>query len=356
MQKKVNTAVIGLGSMGRIHAEMYTLIPEANLRAVCDSRGNIAKEVASKYGVDYYTDYEDLLEREDIDSVDVVLPHYLHAQVAIDSARAGKHVAVEKPLCTTLEDANDMLKAVKKAGVSDMYCENLCFAPDYAMAKDIVSSGGIGDVYMMRCREATYFPIEELPDFQPPWFLDTEKSGGGALIDMGIHSITYMRYILDRERVLRVYAEMNVDRFTPYSSKKYENVALVTVRFEHGKLGCIDVTQCTPGPGGFSDRVEIYGDGSIFIDYHGSLKVHSREGYGYSRLWCEVDTKGWSYPVSDQERVHGYWHGLRHFMQCILDNKRPMINFSDGQAALEIALAAYKSAATRRPVSLRLNH
>ncbi len=150
---KVRLGIIGLGVQGPLHAEWSANLREAELVAVCDVIESKAKELASKYNCDAYTDYHELLERKDINAVIIVTPPYTHAQVAIDALRAGKHAAVEKPLCMDLQEANEMINAAKKSGMLDCYFENLCYAPAYSAAKKIISDGGVGDVFFVRCGE-----------------------------------------------------------------------------------------------------------------------------------------------------------------------------------------------------------
>ena len=145
---------MGLGTIGAVHAEWYTQIPESNLVAVCDAREDVSKKIASKYDVKSYTDFHELVEDKDVEALTVAVPNYLHHDVAVAAAKAGKHVAVEKPLCMDLKEADEMINEVKKAKVIDMYTENLCFAQSYSVAKDIVDSGGVGNVYMCKAFES----------------------------------------------------------------------------------------------------------------------------------------------------------------------------------------------------------
>jgi len=103
---------------------------------VCTRRAAVLKDYEKKYGVKGYTDYRDLLENKEVEAITIATPHKLHSEMAVEAAKAGKHVAVEKPLATSLSEADEMIRAVKKYGVKDLYLENLCFAPSYKMAKE----------------------------------------------------------------------------------------------------------------------------------------------------------------------------------------------------------------------------
>ena len=102
--------------------------------------------------------------------------------------------------------------------------------------------------------------------------------------------------------------------------------------------------------------VEIYGDGVIFTEYYGAMRVFSQKSYPYHRLWGDWPTQGWTYPVVEQERVHGYWYELKHMVECVKTSQRPKVTLEDGRAALEIVLAAYRSAAKGTAVNLPLSN
>jgi len=359
----VNTAVIGLGAIGKVHAEWYTQIPESNLVAVCDEREEISNKIAAKYGVKAYTNYEELLDNKEVDSVQVAVPNFLHSKVALAAARAGKHVAVEKPLCKTLADADEMIKTVKKAGVIDFYNENLCFAPSYSLAKDVIDNGGLGDLYLCKAYESNDYVTGsegERETVEKSWYLNPVMAGGGMLMSTGCHPIQYVRYVFDRAKALRVNAEI-VDSIGMKKPKGMEDFALVTIRFEGDKVGEIHTSSYITGSS--DDRAEIYGSrGSIYLDlYRGNeIKVHSHNGYGMlgqSMYSPPKDAdKGWAFLIPNEKYDLGYYHEQRHFLQCVQKGKRPKVNFDDGRATLEIILAAYRSHESGKIIKLPLTN
>ena len=129
--KIVRVGVIGSGFIGSIHLEAFKVVPDAEVVAIASPDLEHVRATAKRHGVPrWFTDYHDLLAQKYIDMVSLALPNYLHAQVCIDSAQAGKHVVCEKPMCLTLEEADSMIKACRDAGVKLMYAEELCFAPN----------------------------------------------------------------------------------------------------------------------------------------------------------------------------------------------------------------------------------
>ena len=362
--KTVGTAVIGLGTIGAVHAHWYSQIPESKFIAVCDTRREVVAESEKRYRVQGYTNYLDLLENKDVEAVTIAVPHYLHSTIAIEAAKRGKHVAVEKPLCKSLAEADRMTAAVRKAGVFDLYMENLCFAPSYKLAKEIVENGGLGDVYLCKARESgdMVFESDEERDMLSGkrvdgWYFDYEKTGGGALISSGVHAVQYVRHIFSGFRVKKVYAEMLESVGVP-KPNGIEDVALVTIRFDGNRIGEVETSFYATG--GYDDKAEIYGNkGTIFLDLYkrNPITVHSHVGYGklgqsiFSPL--SVD-KGWSFPVPDEKYELGYYHEQRHFLQSILTEKRPAVSFEDGKSTLEIVYAAYESYRTGQVVQLPL--
>lgn len=362
--KTVGTAVIGLGTIGAVHAHWYSQIPESKFIAVCDSRKEVVSQFENRYSVKGYTNYRDLLENKDVEAVTIAIPHYLHSTVAVEAAKSGKHVAVEKPLCKSLVEAIGMIDAVKKAGVFDLYMENLCFAPSYRLAKEIVDNGGLGDVYLCKARESgdMVYESDEERDMLSgkrvdSWYFDYEKTGGGALISSGVHAVQYVRYVFNGAPANRVYAEM-LEAVGVAKPKGIEDAALVTIRFEGNRIGEVETSFYATG--GYDDKAEIYGNkGTIFLDLYkrNPITVHSHTGYGklgqsiFSPLGAD---KGWSFPIPDEKYELGYYHEQRHFLQSILDGKRPSVNFDDGKSTLEIIHAAYESYRTGKVVQLPL--
>jgi len=361
--KRVGVGIIGTGIQGQVHANWSANLREAALVAVCDVMESRAKELSSKYQCDFYTDYHQMLERKDIDAVIVVTPPATHARVAIDVMKAGKHVAVEKPLCASLEEANEMISVSKKIGVLDCYFENLCYAPAYSTAKKIISDGGIGDVFFVRCGENDGKGLRRYSDgTEIVWNKEGNAEKHGILHEGGCHPIMYCRYVYDRAPVKKVYAEIrNHARF-----QGAEDAAFLTITFAGGQVAWVDASIYALGT--FDDRAEIYGTkGTILADLYGihmnrGIKVYSQDGFdasiGSSRYPNGFGYFGrqqnWSHPIPDEEYSLGYFHEQKSFLNSVLKGTRPDVNFDDGKATLEVILAAYKSRDTGSVVTLPL--
>src|SRR5262249_41196274 len=178
----VKVGLVGTGFVADIHAAAARMVPEMELIAVASPTTGKAKHFARERGIPHaFEDYRDLLALKEVELVTLALPNHHHCRVALDAAAAGKHVVCEKPLCRTLEEADRMIDACCKAGVLLLYAEELCFAPKYVRAKQLVDEGALGRAFLVKQSEEHFGP-------HMPWFWDVEQSGGGVLLDMGCHS------------------------------------------------------------------------------------------------------------------------------------------------------------------------
>ena len=199
---RVGVGMIGSRFVAEIHAESFARIPNADIVAVASPTKDHVADFAARHGIPkHFTDYRELLELPEVDVVVLGLPNYLHCQACCDAAEAGKHVICEKPLCTTMAEADRMIQACASAGVKLMYAEELCFAPKYVRAKQLVDSGALGDLYLLKQCEKHDGP-------HAAWFWDVELSGGGVTLDMGCHGFEFFRWMLDKLEAVSVYADM----------------------------------------------------------------------------------------------------------------------------------------------------
>jgi len=343
--QKVKVAILGGGFITDIHMESYhRFVPEATVTAVYTRKAEKAKAFAEKYHIpEWYDDIDTLLKNADCDVVDICLPNYLHAEATLKAAAAGKHIIIEKPLSVTLKEADEMIAACKKAGVKLMYAEELCFAPKYERARHMVKEGAIGDIYMLKQAEKHSGPHSD-------WFYDVNLAGGGVLMDMGCHGIAWFRWMLNNSKAVSVYATMNT--VLHKGRTKGEDNSVVIIEFENGIIGVVENSWAKHG--GMDDRSEIHGTGGvIFADlFMGNSAIsYSKHGYGYAMEKADT-TVGWSFTVFEEAFNQGYPHELQHFIDCVQNNKQPVVTGEDGRAVLEIIYAAYASAGSGKKIQL----
>ncbi|OGO89907.1 MAG: oxidoreductase [Clostridiales bacterium GWF2_36_10] len=195
--KNYNAAVIGCGNIFPMHAVSIKLCANATLVAVCDVKADRAKAMAAEFGCNWYTDYKEMLEKEEIDVVHLCLPHYLHAPVAIYCMEHGKNVMTEKPMSIKLEDAKSMIDTANKQGVLLGCIFQNRYNAGTVLVKEHYDNGSLGKILSAKCfvtwnRSDDYYGGS---DWKGTW----EKEGGGVIIDQAIHTLDMLRYIINED-------------------------------------------------------------------------------------------------------------------------------------------------------------
>jgi myo-inositol 2-dehydrogenase/D-chiro-inositol 1-dehydrogenase len=340
---QVRVGIIGSAFSSNLHAEALKEVCEARITAACSKDKQHVEEFGRKWGIAWTTtDYRLLIERKDVDVVAVGIPNDLHREVVVAAAEAGKHIILEKPIARTLADANDMVAVCKKQNVKLMYAETICFSPKYGRAKQLADEKAIGRLYMVKQAEKHSGPHSD-------WFYDINRSGGGAIMDMGCHGIEWARWMYGKPKVKSVVA--HCQRVFHTQRTQGEDNSVMILEFESGQIAVIENSWAKPG--GMDDRVELYGsEGVIHCDLlrGSSMETYSAKGYGYA-VEKAGETKGWTFTVFEESYIYGFPHEMRHFIRCVLNDETPMETGEDGRATLEIIYAAYESAGSGRRVT-----
>ena len=344
-QGKVKVGIIGSQFQADIHAAAFRIMPEeAEVVAVSSPTPGNAERLASRYGIPrVFLDYREMLREADIEMVGITAPNSLHASMAIDIARSGKHVVCEKPLCMTLEEADEMIDVCNHCGVLLMYAEELFFTPKYVKAKEMADQGAFGKVYQVKQTEKHFGP-------HSPWFWDVAKSGGGALMDLGCHGIAFCYWFLNRSPVKSVYCQM--DTQVHGGKTRAEDNSICILEFENGAIGVVENSWARRG--GMDDHVEVFGEaGLTYANLHmgNALPTYSERGFEYA-VEKAPTTTGWSYPVFEELWNYGFPQEMRHFARCVRGKESPQATGHDGRVVMEALYAGYASAGGGRKVSL----
>lgn len=342
---KVKVGIIGSQFEADIHAASFEMMPEeAEVVAVASPTPGNAAKLAERYRIPgVYLDYREMLHDPAIEMVTIAAPNKLHAQMTVDAARAGKHVVCEKPLCMTLEEADEMLDVCKREGVLLMYAEELFFTPKYVKAKEMADQGAFGKVYLVKQAEKHFGPHGE-------WFWDVERSGGGVFMDMGCHGIAFCHWFLNRPKILSVYAHMGT--YVHADKTAGEDDSICIIEFEGGATGVVEDSWARRG--GMEDRIEVYGEGGVtYADLHmgNALPTYSEYGFGYA-VEKAPTTKGWTYPVFEELWNYGFPQEMRHFARCVRGKEQPQATGEDGRLVMEVLYAGYASAGRGEKVKL----
>lgn len=202
MSDKVRIGIIGTGQIGKAHIRRYAEIPEVELVAFCDIRKDEADRVARQYGVSsVYTDYRDLLARDDIDSVDVCVHNFLHAPFTIAGLEAGKNVYCEKPMSWTYADAKSMVDKAKETGRMLHIQLGTLFKAETRAAKRLLEEGYLGKAYYARSSTHRRRNRPFVDGYGTAQFVNTATSGGGTMLDMAVYSLGRLMYLLGMPEV-----------------------------------------------------------------------------------------------------------------------------------------------------------
>ena len=199
--KKLKIAVIGVGNISRNHIDGYLSHPNVELYALCDINEETLKKKGEKYGITrLYTSEEEMLAQcPEIDAVSVCTWNNGHAPATIMALNAGKHVLCEKPMALNAKEAQEMINAAKKNGKKLMVGFVRRFGNDAAITRDFIDAGDLGELYYAK---ATYLRRNGCPG---GWFSDKARSGGGPLIDLGVHVIDLVRYLMNGPKPVSAY-------------------------------------------------------------------------------------------------------------------------------------------------------
>ena len=339
---KVRIGIVGSKFAADFHCDSYARNPKAEIVAVA-AIDNL-EEISGKWNIPHtYEDYGEMLKRDDIDLVSVCVPNFLHHDVTIAAAKAGKHVMCEKPLATTIEDAKEMIEVCKAEGVKLFYGEDWCFAPALIRIIELIDEGAIGKVLYVKAKEAhngTHSPFAK----------NAKTCGGGCLIHLAIHPIGWVLHLLGDEgknKVVEVVGKANGGLDTNYVHKDNsgEDWSLGIMKFADGRHAFVEGNYITVG--GMDDKVEIYGtEGVIKADltFGSPISVYSRPGYSYC-IEKTDNTLGWTRPAVDEFFNLGYVKELAYVVDSILQDSSPTYGASGelGLACVEIVDAMYKS-------------
>jgi predicted dehydrogenase len=344
MNEKKGIGVIGGGFMGMLHARAFSQLPDAYIAGISDPAFKKAPEIPGlQKTVDFYNDHNKLLEREDIDAVVVATPEDLHRDIVVDSARSGKHILLEKPIATTIEDADAIISAAEENKVKLMMGHILRFDNRYAQIKAAVDENTIGKPLVCYARRNA--PVQE-----------ARRLGGRVEVEdyISVHDIDQVLWYFD-DRAVKVSAE--IVEGVVMKELGVHDFIWITIRFAKGGLGVVEtgwglsegmVNWERPGSwGGFGDVcLELIGEkGSIYLDYRPmSLTGVDDEG------WKFPDTLHW--PVLHGEVVGDILEEARYFMKVLNGDREIISSGQDGKNALEIVLAAKQSYKESRQVKL----
>lgn len=342
MSKKVRWAIVGCGVISTTHGKAITNAPDAELVATCDIIPERAQKTAETYGAaHWYTDYNEMLKRDDIDVVSVCVPSGLHGEVAEAAAKAHKHVFSEKPIEITKPKIDRMIKVCHDEGVK-LGCvfQMRTFAANQ-MTRKMVEEGRLGkmvlcDAYMKYYRSPEYY---KSADWRGTWELD----GGGSLMNQGVHGIDLLLYMANSD-VESVVAQ--ADHLV--RDIEVEDTAVALIKFKNGAYGVIEgTTSVNPAR---KARFELHGnDGSIVLE-EAKFLTWSVPGVAQPEGSQESSGAGHSDPKAITASGHVFL--VQDMCEAVLYDRTPYITGESARKAVDLILAIYESAQTGKRVML----
>lgn len=352
MAEKIKVGIIGVGGISESHISAYLSNPKVELYAFCDINRKRLEEMGKKYGITrLYDNKEEMLALKEIDAVSVCTWNSEHAPCTIAALNAGKHVLCEKPMAMNAEEAKEMKAAAEKNGKLLMVGFVRRYGNDCELVKKFIDKGDLGEVYYTK---ACYLRRNGNPG---GWFGEKARSGGGPLIDLGVHVIDFVRYVCGNPKPVSVYGvtyQKLFDRKGAIGKPKYlssgatdhdicdvEDMATALIRFDNGMTLAVEAAFClnlkedkgeielfgTKAGAKLDPNVEIYGD---MHNYLTNVSFDAPTALEFSGLF---------------ENETG------HFVDCILDRtKQCKSPAEDGIELMKILGAVYESAATGHEV------
>jgi len=333
----IHVGLIGVGSIARRHLAGYRQYERLGSLAAADP--NLANIESADYPFAAKTaDYRDLLADDRIQAVDICVPHYLHARIAIDALEAGKHVIVEKPIGMNAAEGEAMAAAAKRSGKRLMVAMNQCFMPHHVAAKAILERGELGRVFM------TVFHVmgDEFRTMNNPdhWKGSLDKAGGGAMIDTGYHIVYTMIHFFGMPTAVSAATK----RLLVEPANKGDDNTGVLVEFGDRMLGVVAISY-TVSSEPWQEHRHVYGtEGSLHLS--DELECPIRLVKGGEDVPVPVDMG------SEHPHATSVAACLHHYLDCLIDGQKPIVTHELALAATRTLDAIYLAGREQRRVEL----
>lgn len=338
MTDEISVGVLGVGHIGTVHLQSARVIDGVSVAAVADAVPE-NRELAERLGAPKtYADYEELLAAEDVDAVVVALPPFLHAEAAERATEAGCHVFLEKPLARTAAEGREVIKAAEAADVSLGVDHTLRYQPDMVRLKEQFDSGATGHVPLCYVSRVNSGPFESPPATHevPTWQLDPEATGGGAVMDLGVHLLDLLVWFFGDMEVRHAELERQLDL-------DYEDTASVTLKST--ETGTVATLNC----GYF--QWEEPPDVNMTVRLDGVAGTVQSEDYvpnfylnaGRSAVENVLKRLGGASPDYFEPSYYyqAHYAALEDFLTAVREGREPPVSGEDGLRALELVEEVY---------------
>jgi len=328
---KLRVGIIGLGR-GRDHARRVAESPRCELVGIADIVEEAAQKAAEELKAQaYYRDYRQLLKKGDLDAVVISTPNHLHAPMSLDCMKAGLHVLVEKPMCNTMAEADEMVRTAKRTKRKLSVGYNYRWSPAYQKTKEILSSGRLGKLLYANCVVKTWRakPYYERAAWRTKW----ATQGGGVLMNQATHHLDSLSWWMGEAKTVMGFCE------NLYHDMEVEDTGSALIKFKSGAT--LNLMASTAIEGSLAPPYEFNGTDATLSFGMGGLVIRAKDAKDWEKI--ELPEKGDSTAIQ-----------LNAFLDSIQNDTPPAVPPEDGRRALELSLAIYRSSYLGRPVNLPL--
>jgi predicted dehydrogenase len=327
----LKVGVIGCGSIANHrHLPEHANNPGVEIVAVCDVVEDRAKAASAKFGGKTFTDYHELLAFDEVDAVSVCTPNYLHAPVSVAALKAGKHVLCEKPMATSLAEAEEMIAAAEQSGKTLMIGHNQRFVPAHEKAREMIANGELGKIYSFRTAFGHPGPEAWSVDGANSWFFKKDEAFIGAMGDLGVHKTDLIRYILGEEIV-------EVGSFIETSAKEFATVddtAVCVLKTENGIIGTLAASWSYTAKE--DNSTIIYGEKGI-------LRLEDDPKYSLVAQYTNGSVVRYELGAIQTNESQTNTGVIDHFVESVSSGTAPLITGEEGKRSLAVILAALAS-------------
>lgn len=329
--EKLRVGLIGAGGFGYLHLSGYKKNKNCEIVALASRTEQHAKQAAEKFGIPKYyygDDWKKMLEEERLDIVSICSPNYLHAPMTIEAINNDVNVLCEKPICIAEKELDEIEKLLEKKSLIYFSSFSKRYSELYIRLKEIIDNEALGTINQVRFFFSHHGPYTSWrPLSEQKWFFDTKMAGGGVLIDLGVHCIDILRYLIGEFRAVEGYSQN-----TSCKNIKNEDNCNVLVRFENDALAVISVSWCSEP----MEILEVYGTkGHVIID------INSKKPFSFAPK--KLKKNRFIKMALEQESTFTNTQHLLidHFIDCVLEGKQEHPDFIDGKWAVKFVLKAY---------------
>ena len=341
--KKVRVGVIGLG-MGKSHLRHFSKCKSAEITAICDLDETMLSAVKEEYNAPFaFTDYKKMLKLKELDAVSIVTPNVFHAAMSIEAMRKGKHVLCEKPMAMNARQAKRMVEEAKKHKRKLMIHFNQRYSPGAEYIKKTVLQGGLGEIYYLKTGW-----LRQMGAPMRASFTDKAFSGGGPLIDLGVHRLDFVLWLLGYPKALTVssgvFDKIAGDKFRRKGLKyDVEDLGVAMIRLDTGAVLMLEASWATMIKCKEEMNTMIYGTKGSFEQKSIDYKVVEFKFINETEdKIVEVTPKITGKPGTAQQ----------HFVDCIINDREPDVSGEHGLEIMKILDGIYKSSRMGREVKI----